>query len=129
MPQPANLELRNQQPHPVKLFIEPWCEEYFLLPGTEMTLEGVGDSKEVRPYFGLEVSQFQLKVWAEGGIHEVRVSQNGEPIEVRHNAELWERFCKEEGVDPSSACKLESIAHLSRSKVTSAASIALERVC
>lgn len=120
----AYLELRNHQPHPVQLFIEPWCEEYFLLPETEVTLEGIGEGAEIRSHFELDVSQYQWKVWAGSGVHEVRVSQNSEPLEVGHNAELWERFCREAGVDPSSACKLETV----QSKVALPASPTLERV-
>jgi len=104
-PQSAYLELHNYQSHPVQLFIEPWGEEYFLMPGDKVALQGTG--KGDRPYFGLDFSTYQVTVWAEGGIGDVQVSKNGEPLEIGCNFEAWHRFCKAEGVDPGSACKSE----------------------
>ena len=101
------MELRNHQTHPIRLFIEPWCAEYFLVPGAEVTLESTGHEMGDRPYFGLDFSAYQIIVWAEGGINDVHVSQNGELLEIGQNAEAWRLFCREEGIDPGSASKSE----------------------
>ena len=83
------IKLTNDRATFVTLWLEPWGEDYGMSPGDEFEVVAV-DSQEGF-YFHVISEENNLKLYAEGDVRQVAVSQSGAVLSCGHNRrqETW----------------------------------------
>ncbi len=71
------------------MWLEPWGEDYGMLPGDEFEI--VAEDVDETFYFHIDYFDKGIKVWVEGGGDYPSVYQNGERVYCGHNRreETW----------------------------------------
>jgi hypothetical protein len=80
----SQLQWKNERGRAVVIWIEPWAEDYTLLPGDRFELRA--DCPKDTPWFGLDQSEEQLTIWVNGDAAVIQpLVVNGVPAECGYN--------------------------------------------
>ncbi len=77
------LSFSNDLSSPVTLWLEPWGEDYVMLPA--QTFEVVAQGTTEGFYFHVAYRAENIQIYAEGSSESVLILQNGELLECGHN--------------------------------------------
>lgn len=78
----SRLGVRNSRSTPHMVIVEPWADDYTLLPGEELEVIAIGEEKV--PYFYLVECEGASQVYCED-TRDFKVMQNGSQLECGHN--------------------------------------------
>ena len=83
------IKLTNDRPTFVTLWLEPWGEDYGMSPGDEF--EVVAEDSQEGFRFHVVSEENNMKLYAEGDVRRVAVSQNGVGLSCGHSRlqETW----------------------------------------
>jgi len=81
----AKLKIENKVNHPIVIIIEPWANDYCILPEETFEITALSDKMDVDFYFHVVYSEKQIDVWAEGHCDDFSVMLNGQELECGHN--------------------------------------------
>jgi hypothetical protein len=83
------IKVSNEQPSFTTLWLEPWGEDYGMLPGDEFEVLALDAADDF--YFHLAFDRKGVKVCAEGDAEHVSVYREGEMLHCGHNRrqEAW----------------------------------------
>ncbi len=83
------IKITNDRSGFVTLWLEPWGEDYGMSAGAEFEIVAADAGEGF--YFHIVNEEEGIKVYAEGQVTQIFVSQNGEVLPCGHNrrAEAW----------------------------------------
>jgi hypothetical protein len=83
------IKVANDQPLFATLWLEPWGEDYGMLPGDEF--EVLASDADDEFYFHIAFDRKGVKVYAEGDAEDVSVYREGDTLFCGHNRreETW----------------------------------------
>jgi len=83
------IKISNDSSSFATLWLEPWGEDYGMLPGDELEVAAMDVEKET--FFYVAYNEKGMQVFAEGDAKYVSVYQNGERLSCGHNRreEAW----------------------------------------
>ena len=84
MNQEVEISVRNKFSKFVTLRLEPWGEDYGMLPDDTFEIIAKNVGKDF--YFQIDFGE-DIKVWAEGQVVEIGVYQNQKLLQCGHNRE------------------------------------------
>jgi hypothetical protein len=80
----VSIEIRNDRSRPHVVWIEPWGEDYTLIPNQKVHVEVAETELGTGSYFNLVETEGNTQVYIERGGYP-RVSVDGESVECGHN--------------------------------------------
>ncbi len=80
----ARIVIQNQTEWPRVVFVEPFGEDFTLLPGESLDVVARGSRGEELPYFQVWETVDTSSVWIEGDFREYDVLQGGIKLECGH---------------------------------------------
>jgi hypothetical protein len=80
------LHVTNDLPAVITLWLEPWGEDYIMLP--DETFEVVAKGTAAEFYFHVIYNAADIKVYAEGSCDAISMFQDGRQLECGHNRAL-----------------------------------------
>jgi hypothetical protein len=81
----AKIEICNKVNHPIVIIIEPWANDYCILPGETFEITALSDKMDINSYFHVVYSENQIDVYPEGQCDDFSVMLNGQELECGHN--------------------------------------------
>lgn len=82
----ARLRVHNSTPMPRIVWVEPWGEDYTLLPGEELEIMARNEAEQ--PYFTLVEWPQSTQVYLEGVSDDYEVLQDGSRLGCGHNRQV-----------------------------------------
>jgi hypothetical protein len=80
----AKIEVSNETKEPRIVWLEPWAEDYTLLPNEELQI--LAHSESEQPWFHVVVGEKHTQVYLQTG-DMAEVFQNGNPLSCGHKRE------------------------------------------
>jgi hypothetical protein len=78
----TKIRVRNEFPNSMTLWLEPWDEDYGMLPNDEF--EVIAKDVDDKFYFQVDIGQ-EIKVWAVGQVTDIAVYKDNQLLECGHN--------------------------------------------
>ncbi len=81
------IKITNNFPKPIILWLEPWGEDYGMMPGDEFEIIPIDAGEDF--HFHLAFTDKDIRVYVEGQALYAQIYHNGKIIECGHNR-FWE---------------------------------------